>query len=147
MEKEDIKKSLFEYIKVIIITVVFTLAVLYFIQISRVVGASMEPTYHNGNIVVAYHVSPGEDQIIKRIIGLPGDHIEMKDNKLYRNGELLNEDYIKEAMVGNEDFAYDIPEGKVFVMGDNRNNSIDSRMIGYIDFDDQVVGRVFFKVF
>ena len=55
--------------------------------------------------------------------------------------------YIKEAMVGNEDFAYDIPEGKVFVMGDNRNNSIDSRMIGYIDFDDQVVGRVFFKVF
>ena len=166
MEKEDIKKSLFEYIKVIIITVVFTLAVLYFIQISHVVGASMEPTYHNGNIilvdkvfykkgqpsyndivVVAYHVSPGEDQIIKRIIGLPGDHIEMKDNKLYRNGELLNEDYIKEAMVGNEDFAYDIPEGKVFVMGDNRNNSIDSRMIGYIDFDDQVVGRVFFKVF
>ncbi|MEG0367885.1 MAG: signal peptidase I, partial [Coprobacillus sp.] len=40
-----------------------------------------------------------------------------------------------------------IPEGKVFVMGDNRNNSVDSRMIGYIDFDDQVVGRVFFKVF
>ena len=52
MEKEDIKKSLFEYIKVIIITVVFTLAVLYFIQISRVVGASMEPTYHNGNIIL-----------------------------------------------------------------------------------------------
>ena len=52
MEKEDIKKSLFEYIKVIIITVVFTLAVLYFIQISRVVGASMEPTYHNGIIIL-----------------------------------------------------------------------------------------------
>ena len=151
MEKEDIKKSLFEYIKVIIITVVFTLAVLYFIQISRVVGASMEPTYHNGNIIlvdkVFYKKGQPSYNDIKRIIGLPGDHIEMKDNKLYRNGELLNEDYIKEAMVGNEDFAYDIPEGKVFVMGDNRNNSIDSRMIGYIDFDDQVVGRVFFKVF
>lgn len=166
MEKADIKKSLFEYIKVIIITVALTLAVLYFIQISRVIGASMEPTYHNGNIilvdkvfykqgkpsyndivVVSYHVSPGEDQIIKRVVGLPGDHLEMKDNKLYRNGELLDEDYIKEPMVGNENFAYDIPEGKVFVMGDNRNNSIDSRMIGYVDFDDQVVGRVFFKVF
>lgn len=166
MEKQDVKKSLLEYIKVIIITVVLTLGVLYFIQISRVIGSSMEPTYHNGNIilvdkffykrgepsyndivVVKYHVSAGEDQIIKRIVGLPGDRIEMKDNLLYRNGELLEEDYINEPMTGNEDFVYDIPRGKIFVMGDNRNNSVDSRMIGYIDFDDQVVGRVFFKVF
>lgn len=166
LEKEEIKKSLFEYTKVILATVIVTFGILHFVQVSRVVGASMEPTYHSGNIilvdkvfykrgtpsyndivVVAYHVSAGEDQIIKRIVGLPGDHIEMKDNQLYRNGELLNEDYINEPMVGNQDFAYDIPEGKVFVMGDNRNNSVDSRMIGYIDFDDQVVGRVFFKVF
>ncbi|MFR7589979.1 MAG: signal peptidase I [Longibaculum sp.] len=166
MEKENIKKSLFEYIKVIIITVVLTLGVLYFVQISRVVGSSMEPTYHNGNIilvdkffykrgtpqyndiiVVKYHVSFNEDQIIKRVVGLPGDHLEMKNNQLYRNGELLKEDYINEPMQGNEDFSYDIPKGKVFVMGDNRNNSVDSRMIGCIDFDDEVVGRVFFKVF
>lgn len=78
MEKESIKESLFEYIKVIIITVVVTLGILYFIQVSKVVGASMEPTYHNGNIilvdkffykrsspqyndivVVKYHVSEG----------------------------------------------------------------------------------------
>ena len=71
----------------------------------------------------------------------------MKDNQLYRNGQLLNEDYINGPMEGNEDFSYDIPEGKIFVMGDNRNHSVDSRNIGYIDFDDQVVGRVFFKVF
>ncbi|MEG0276520.1 MAG: signal peptidase I [Coprobacillus sp.] len=165
MEK-DIKKSLFEYIKVILITVVLTYAVLFFVQISRVVGSSMEPNYHNGNIIlvdkvfykrgkpayndivaVEYHVAQGEDQIIKRIVGLPGDKIEMKNNKLYRNSQLLEEDYIKEPMVGNEDFSYDIPEGKVFVMGDNRNNSIDSRVIGYVDFDDQIVGRAFFKVF
>lgn len=166
MEKNDFKKSLLEYIKVIIITVALTLGVLYFVQISRVVGSSMEPTYHNGNIilvdkffykrgepsyndivVVKYHVAEGEDQIIKRVVGLPGDHLEMKDNQLYRNGEQLNEDYINETMQGNEDFSYDIPKGKIFVMGDNRNHSVDSREIGYIDFDDQVVGRVFFKVF
>lgn len=165
MEK-DIKKSLFEYIKVILVTVILTYAVLFFVQISRVVGSSMEPTYHSGNIIlidkvfykrgkpayndivaVNYHVAQGEDQIIKRIVGLPGDKIEMKDNKLYRNSKLLAEDYIREQMVGNDDFSYDIPEGKVFVMGDNRNNSVDSRMIGYVDFDDQVVGRAFFKVF
>jgi len=136
------------------------------VQISRVVGSSMEPTYHEGNIilvdkffykrgspsyddivVVTYQDDSGKDQIIKRIVGLPGDRIEMKNNQFYRNGELLNEDYINEPMVGNEDFVYDIPKGKIFVMGDNRNVSKDSRMIGYIDFDEQVVGRVFFKVF
>ena len=97
--------------------------------------------------MVKYHVAEGEDQIIKRIVGLPGDHLEMKDNQLYRNGQLLNEDYINEAMIQNEDFSYDIPEGKIFVMGDNRNHSVDSRNLGYIDFDEQVVGRVFWKVF
>ena len=164
MEKKDFKQSLLEYIKVIIITVILTFVFLQFVQISRVVGQSMEPNYHNGNIVlvdkffykepkyndvvvVSYHVAENEDQIIKRVIGLPGDHLEMKDNQLYRNGQLLEEDYIYEPMQGNKDFSYDIPEGKIFVMGDNRNNSIDSRVIGYVDFDDEVVGRVFFKVF
>lgn len=164
MEKEDLKKSLFEYVKVIIFTIVITFGVLYFIQISRVVGSSMEPTYHHGNIilvdkvfykqpayndivVVKYPVSINEQQIIKRIVGLPGDRIEMKNNQLYRNDELLKEDYINEPMVNNKDFSYDIPEGKIFVMGDNRNHSVDSREIGYVDFDEQVVGRVFFKVF
>ena len=164
MEKEEVKKSLLEYIKVIVITVVFTFIFLQFVQVSKVVGSSMEPTYHNGNIVlvdkvfyskpsyndivvVEYHAGDGKEQIIKRVVGLPGDHLEMKDNQLYRNGQLLKEDYIYEPMVGNEDFSYDIPEGKIFVMGDNRNNSVDSRMIGYIDFDKDVVGRVFFKVF
>ena len=163
---KELKKSLLEYIKVILVTVVVTYAVLYFVQISRVVGSSMENTYHNGNVilvdkvfykqgeanyndivVVRYPVSDDEDQIIKRVVGLPGDHLEMKNNQLYRNGELLKEDYIKEPMEGNEDFSYDIPEGKVFVMGDNRNHSVDSRMIGYVDFDEDVVGRFFFKVF
>ncbi|MCD7809065.1 MAG: signal peptidase I [Erysipelotrichaceae bacterium] len=162
MDKEEIKKSLLEYIKVIVITVIITFIFLHFVQISRVVGSSMEPTYSNGNIVlvdkVFYKSSEAnyddivivqyeDEQIIKRVIALPGDHIEMIDNQLYRNGELLQEDYILEDMAGNEDFSYDIPEGKIFVMGDNRNNSLDSRAIGYVDFDDDVIGKVFLKVF
>lgn len=165
MEKEW-KKTLIEYIKVILVTVVLTYGVLYFVQISKVVGDSMEPTYHDGNIVlvdkifykrgqpsyddivvIRYLLPNGEEQIIKRIVGLPGDHLEMKDNQLYRNGQLLKENYINEPMEYNEDFSYDIPKGKIFVMGDNRNVSMDSRVIGYIDFDESVVGKVFFKVF
>ncbi|MCD7894411.1 MAG: signal peptidase I [Erysipelotrichaceae bacterium] len=162
MNKEEIKNTILEYIKVIVITVIVTFIILQFVQISRVVGSSMEPTYYNGNIVLVDKVfyKRGEadyndivivqyedEQIIKRVIGLSGDHIEMIDNQLYRNGELLQEDYILEDMEGNDDFSYDIPEGKVFVMGDNRNNSLDSRAIGYVDFGEDVVGKVFLKVF
>lgn len=165
MGKVELKQTFLEYLKVIIITIVLTYGFLYFVQISRVVGSSMEPNYHDGNVilvdkvfykrsepqyndivVVSYHVDENEDQIIKRIVGVGGDHIEVKNNQLYRNGKLVKEDYILEEMI-NEDFTYDIPKGKVFVLGDNRNVSVDSRMIGYVDFDNDVVGKVFFKVF
>ena len=49
-------------------------------------------------------------------------------------------------MINSEDMVVDVPEGKVFVMGDNRNNSLDSRKLGYFDFDEDVIGRVFFTV-
>ena len=87
-----------------------------------------------------------ETFIIKRVVGIGGDHIEIKDNELYLNGELLEEDYINGAMINSEDMVVDVPEGKVFVMGDNRNNSLDSRKLGYFDFDEDVIGRVFFTV-
>lgn len=163
---ESKKSILLDYLKVIVITLVVTYGVLYFVQISRVYGTSMIPTYHEGNIVLVdkvfyKHSEPkrndivvvdykdanqNETFIIKRVIGIGGDHIEIKDNELYLNGELLEEDYINGAMTNNEDMVVDVPEGKVFVMGDNRNNSLDSRKLGYFDFDEDVIGKVFFTV-
>ena len=57
----------------------------------------------------------------------------------------MKENYIKEKM-DTEDLSIDIPKGKVFVMGDNRNHSLDSRKLGYFDFKDDVIGKVFFKI-
>ena len=164
--KQSKKSILFDYLKVIVITLIVTYGVLYFVQISKVYGTSMLPTYHEGNIVLVdkvfyKHSEPKRNDIvvvdykdanmketfiIKRVVGIGGDHIEIKDNELYLNGELLEEDYINGAMINSEDMLVDVPEGKVFVMGDNRNNSLDSRKLGYFDFDEDVIGRVFFTV-
>lgn len=79
--------------------------------------------------------APSGDDYIKRIIGLPGDTITIKDNVVYRNGEALMEDYIKTPQGKIEVEETFIPEGKYFVMGDNRDNSVDSRYdeVGLVD--------------
>lgn len=97
------------------------------------VGAGMFGTKFNketdlkeGEIVVFDSPEGDGTKWVKRIIGLPGDHIEFKDNKIYRNGVALKEPYLKtEYEYDNE--IYNVPKGCVFLMGDNRDNSIDSR--------------------
>lgn len=85
--------------------------------------------------------------IIKRVIGVAGDTIDIKDGFVYVNGERLEENYIKGQTFENSDFTYPviIPENKVFVLGDNRENSLDSRELGLID-NDQVKGKAVFKL-
>ena len=165
--KEERKKIFLGYIKLIIITLVVTNVVLYIVAPSKVIGKSMEPKLQDGDYVLllkqAYLFStPNYNDlvvidynpdsldvryIVKRVIGLPGDELVFKDCKLYRNGELLEEDYIKEAMIDQPNQTIIIPEGKVYVLGDNRNYSVDSRHFGYIDIDDHIVGKVLFKLF
>lgn len=164
-KKMSLKETVLEYVKVILVTVVATYAVLYFVQISRVVGDSMNPTYKDGNIVLVnkkfYHYSnvrygdvvvakanfgDGEEQIIKRVIGKQGDVIACRSGKIYRNGKKLSEPYIKEPMY-DDNWKVTVKKGCLWCMGDNRNNSADSREIGPIDFKTHIVGKVFFKVF
>lgn len=78
---------------------------------------------------------------IKRVIGRPGDTIEIKDGKVYRNGTELEEPYIKEAMRAAAPKRVIVPPSQVYVMGDNRNNSSDSRYIGPVPVS-HVLGKV-----
>ncbi len=81
---------------------------------------------------------------IKRVVGKAGDTLEYIDGKLYRNGAVLEESYIKEPMDYFPNEKVVVPENQIFVMGDNRNFSYDSRMIGSIPLD-HVIGKYAFK--
>ena len=70
--------------------------------------------------------------LIKRLIGLPGDIISIKDGQVYRNGVILDEPYLTAGNGPGMNDTYLVPEDHIFVLGDNRNNSLDSRIIGYI---------------
>lgn len=134
-------------------------------------GPSMQPTLHDRDHMIVnkfiYHVSEpkrfdvvifhasDEKDFIKRVIGLPGEHVAVKDNQLYINDEKVNQDFLKTEDVEDltnhketEDFrleelpgAYqEIPDGYILVLGDNRTNSTDSRVFGLVSMD-QVVGK------
>lgn len=86
--------------------------------------------------------------LIKRIIGLPGDTIEIKDGYVIRNGETIQEPYVAEQGVSGEMEEVTVEDGKLFVMGDNRYVSQDSRSaaVGQVD-QDTVLGKVFLRIF
>ncbi|MGE5614177.1 MAG: signal peptidase I, partial [Bacillota bacterium] len=84
-------------------------------------------------------------RLVKRVIGVPGDTIDIRGGKVFRNGEPLDEPYAKGATYKRElDFPVTVPEGKYFVLGDNREISKDSRSFGFIDHT-QVEGKAIFR--
>lgn len=158
MEKTKEKNEFWEWTKALVIAIGLAFLIRYFLFAPIVVdGSSMEPTLFEGDRmivnkmgkldrfdIIVFHASEEKDYI-KRIIGLPGDRIEYKDDVLYINGEQYDEPYLdelkKQILDGQltQDFIVEeIPEGQIFVMGDNRKASKDSRHIGTVKIDEVI---------
>ena len=148
-------KVLLPYI-IIILVVLFIKA--FIVTPIKVNGESMYPTLEEGDIMIlnktAYYfnkperfdivvVNMPDEYLIKRVIGLPGEHIEYKDNTLYVDGKKVKENF-KHGVTDDfniEELGSDtIPLNTYLVLGDNRGNSLDSRELGFIR-EDQLLGR------
>lgn len=144
-QKVNVAKEVFEWIAVIIFAILFSFILHAFVIVNATVPtSSMENTIMAGDRVIGsklYYLrhDPQRGEIImfdfpddptilyiKRVIGLPGDHIEITGGVVYVNGEALDEPYLNVVTEG-EWGPYDVPEGCYFMLGDNRNDSADSR--------------------
>lgn len=162
MDWLSIREFLLDSIKFIIIVFIVLILFLYVVSITQVVGNSMYPTLENQEVLVlnkaAYRFSDVKrgdiislsyadtKYLIKRVVGLPGDTIEFKDNTLYINGEVYDETYLNDDVITDDfslkDIGYDvIPEDMYLVLGDNRQNSMDGRDIGLISKKD-IIGKI-----
>ena len=146
------------------IVVVVAIAVLIstlFMPVIQVSGDSMSPTLNDGDVLVLFKtkslkngdiccISWQNKLLLKRVIGLPGDSIDIKeDGTVFVNGKVLDEPYLIEKSIGISDmtFPYVVPGDSYFVMGDKRSTSIDSRnsLVGNVG-RDQIVGKMLFRI-
>ena len=166
---EKIKKEVFEWIKVFALAVVFAFIITQFIKPTLVRGDSMYSTLEDGDYLIInrmsykfgeikrgdiivfesdLHQEDGTNKdLVKRVIGVAGDKVKIKDSKVYVNEKELNEPYIhNEITEGDIDTV--VPENSVFVLGDNREISLDSRYeeVGFINESD-ILGKVFVRLY
>lgn len=155
----------FDWLKAFIIALILALIIRSFFFSPIIVdGPSMQPTLYDRDQmivnkfiyhfkdperfdIVIFHASEDKD-FIKRVIGLPGEHVMVKDNVLYIDGEEVEQPFLEGHDIVTNDFTLEmlpgghevIPEGYVLVLGDNRSNSTDSRSLGLVKID-QIVGK------
>ncbi|WP_018658793.1 signal peptidase I [Allofustis seminis] len=174
-EKSRIPRFLIDLISIIfnaaIIIGIFFIVQYFFFASVKVEGNSMNPTFDSGDRLILNKIAsierfdivvfkapdtePGKNvQYIKRVIGVPGDKVEMREDTLYINDKEMNEKYLPADLIDSLSYYYTndfdllsllgeekVPEDTYFVLGDNRLNSKDSRSFGFID-KDSVIGKI-----
>ena len=157
MEKfKETVKELLPYILIVLIVIIIKFFVVAPIRVN---GPSMESTLHDKDIMILDEISYRfkdikrfdivvvkykDEYLIKRVIGLPGEKIEYKNNKLYVNHKYLEENFSHKKTKNFK--TKKIPNNKYIVLGDNRTDSIDSRIIGSID-RKQIRGKTSLTIF
>ena len=161
--KKDYRKMLTNTIaSLIVVAAIAVLISMLFLPVLRVTGTSMTPTLMNDELVICSKRSNFKSGdvvafyfnnkiLLKRVIGTAGDVIDVtEDGFVYVNGEMLDEPYVSEHAFGECDIElpYQVPESRVFVMGDHRATSVDSRSstIGCIA-DEYIIGRVILRIY
>ncbi len=158
-----------DFLETIVVSLaIFAVVYIFLFQPHQVDGKSMEPNFHNaeyiltdkisyristpkrGDVVVFHSPQDAGTDFIKRIVGVPGDMVMVKDGYYYLNGTRLDEEYINDpGKVAPGRFLRDgataeVPNGQYLVMGDNRLHSSDSREWGFVPRTN-IVGRAFFR--
>ncbi len=155
-------KNIKKIIPYLIIIVTVVLIRTFFVTPVAVQGKSMYPNLEPKQILILEKINKnfkrfdvvvlkiGNDKLVKRIIALPGEHIKYVDDKLYINQKIVKENFVKNTKTDDFDlteFGYDkLPKNTYFVMGDNRGNSLDSRVFGPVEKKD-FIGKTIFSIF